>query len=56
MEAKQKAINLINHFKSKDNAIKCVDEIISLIYEHWYDSCNGQYEYYTKIKEELIKL
>jgi hypothetical protein len=56
MQIKEKAINLIDDFGNKENAIKCVDEIINLIYEYWYDSYNGQFEYWNKIKEELIKL
>ena len=38
---------------AKDCAIKAVNEIIETLYLNFYDSANGTYEFWEKVKLEL---
>jgi hypothetical protein len=37
-------------------ALQEVDAVLNVIYDNWYDSQNGVYEYYLAVKEEIFKI
>lgn len=66
MTPKEKSEEIINYYKkiisphvqvshgiAKECAIKAVDEIINTLYLNFYDSNNGTYEFWEKVKLEL---
>ena len=52
MEAKEKAIELYNLFKSKSLAISCVNKIIKS-HEMWSTEQTNYYYYYEEVKKEI---